>query len=97
MTMARVFGAALGAVIAAAIGPALRSACHAACHAASFAAVLASLAAIRRSELYPAERRPAALISPASPAGYRGGAAASAGRHSTRRSGLSRMYCSSVS
>lgn len=54
MNMARVFGAALGGVIAAAIGLAL---CFA-CNAVSFAAVLASLAAMRRSELYPARRVP---------------------------------------
>ena len=54
MNMARVFGAALGGVIAAAIGLAL---CFA-CNAASFAAVLVSLAAMRASELYPAERVP---------------------------------------
>jgi MFS family permease len=52
MNMARVFGAALGGVIAAAIGLAL---CFA-CNAISFAAVLISLAAMRRSELYPAKR-----------------------------------------
>ena len=52
MNMARVFGAALGGVIAAAIGLAL---CFA-CNAASFVAVLVSLAAMRRSELYPAKR-----------------------------------------
>src|SRR6266700_3607178 len=54
MNMARVFGAALGGVIAAAIGLAL---CFA-CNALSFAAVLVSLAAMRRSELFPAERVP---------------------------------------
>jgi MFS family permease len=54
MNMARVFGAALGGVIAAAIGLAL---CFA-CNAASFAAVLVSLAAMRTSELYQAERVP---------------------------------------
>ena len=54
MNMARVFGAALGGVIAAAIGLAL---CFA-CNAASFAAVLVSLAAMRRSELYPNKRVP---------------------------------------
>jgi MFS family permease len=52
MNMARVFGAALGGVIAAAIGLAL---CFA-CNALSFAAVLVSLAAMRRSELFPAKR-----------------------------------------
>jgi MFS family permease len=52
MNMARVFGAALGGVIAAAIGLAL---CFA-CNAISFAAVLISLAAMRRSELFPAKR-----------------------------------------
>jgi MFS family permease len=54
MNMARVFGAALGGVIAAAIGLAL---CFA-CNAASFAAVLASLVAMRKSELFTAERVP---------------------------------------
>ena len=52
MNMARVFGAALGGVIAAAIGLAL---CFA-CNALSFAAVLVSLAAMRKSELFPARR-----------------------------------------
>ncbi len=52
MNTARVFGAALGGVIAAAIGLAL---CFA-CNAISFAAVLVSLAAMRRSELFPAKR-----------------------------------------
>jgi predicted MFS family arabinose efflux permease len=52
MNMARVFGAALGGVIAAAIGLAL---CFA-CNAVSFAAVLVSLAAMRKSELFPARR-----------------------------------------
>jgi MFS family permease len=52
MNMARVFGAALGGVIAAAIGLAL---CFA-CNALSFAAVLVSLAAMRRSELFPVQR-----------------------------------------
>ena len=52
MNMARVFGAALGGVIAAAIGLAL---CFA-CNALSFAAVLVSLAAMRKSELFPAKR-----------------------------------------
>ena len=52
MNMARVFGAALGGVIAAAIGLAL---CFA-CNALSFAAVLISLAAMRKSELFPAKR-----------------------------------------
>ena len=50
--MARVFGAALGGVIAAAIGLAL---CFT-FNALSFGAVLASLAAMRSSELFPAER-----------------------------------------
>jgi MFS family permease len=54
MNMARVFGAALGGVIAAAIGLAL---CFA-INALSFAAVLISLAAMRRSELFPAARLP---------------------------------------
>jgi MFS family permease len=54
MNMARVFGAALGGVIAAAIGLAL---CFA-CNALSFAAVLVSLAAMHRSELFPAARVP---------------------------------------
>ena len=52
--MARVFGAALGGVIAAAIGLAL---CFA-CNALSFAAVLVSLAAMRKTELFPAKRVP---------------------------------------
>jgi len=52
MNTARVFGAALGGVIAAAIGLAL---CFA-CNALSFAAVLVSLAAMRKSELFPAKR-----------------------------------------
>jgi len=52
MNMARVFGAALGGVLAAAIGLAL---CFA-CNALSFAAVLISLAAMRKSELFPAKR-----------------------------------------
>src|ERR1700745_633192 len=52
MNMARVFGAALGGVIAAAIGLAL---CFT-CNALSFAAVLVSLAGMRTSELFPAER-----------------------------------------
>src|SRR5580704_11319594 len=52
MNMARVFGAALGGVIAAAIGLAL---CFA-CNALSFAAVLISLAAMHKSELFPAKR-----------------------------------------
>ncbi len=52
MNMARVFGAALGGVIAAAIGLAL---CFA-CNALSFVAVLVSLAAMRKSELFPATR-----------------------------------------
>jgi MFS family permease len=50
--MARVFGAALGGVIAAAIGLAL---CFT-FNALSFGAVLVSLAAMRSSELFPAER-----------------------------------------
>jgi predicted MFS family arabinose efflux permease len=50
--MARIFGAALGGVIAAALGLAL---CFA-CNALSFAAVLISLAAMRKSELFPARR-----------------------------------------
>src|SRR6202035_2191832 len=54
MNMARVFGAALGGVIAAAIGLAL---CFA-CNAISFAAVLISLAAMRKTELFPAKRVP---------------------------------------
>ena len=54
MNMARVFGAALGGVIAAAIGLAL---CFA-CNAVSFAAVLISLAAMHKSELFPATRVP---------------------------------------
>ena len=52
MNMARVFGAALGGVIAAAIGLAL---CFG-CNALSFVAVLVSLAAMRKSELFPAKR-----------------------------------------
>jgi MFS family permease len=52
MSTARVFGAALGGVIAAAIGLAL---CFA-CNALSFGAVLISLAAMRKSELFPAQR-----------------------------------------
>ena len=52
MNMARIFGAALGGVIAAAIGLAL---CFA-CNALSFGAVLISLAAMRKSELFPAKR-----------------------------------------
>src|SRR5712691_5156254 len=52
MNMARIFGAALGGVIAAAIGLAL---CFA-CNALSFGAVLISLAAMRKSELFPARR-----------------------------------------
>ena len=52
MNMARVFGAALAGVIAAALGLAL---CFA-CNAVSFGAVLISLAAMRRSELFPAKR-----------------------------------------
>jgi MFS family permease len=50
--MARVFGAALGGVIAAAVGLAL---CFT-FNALSFGAVLVSLAAMRSSELFPAER-----------------------------------------
>jgi MFS family permease len=53
INMARVFGAALGGVLAA-IGLAL---CFA-CNALSFVAVLISLAAMRRSELFPAARVP---------------------------------------
>jgi MFS family permease len=52
INMARVFGAALGGVLAAAIGLAL---CFA-LNAVSFGAVLISLAAMRRSELFPATR-----------------------------------------
>jgi MFS family permease len=52
MNMARVFGAALGGLIAAALGLTL---CFA-CNALSFGAVLISLAAMRRSELFPATR-----------------------------------------
>ncbi len=52
INMARVFGAALGGVIAAAIGLAL---CFG-CNALSFVAVLVSLAAMRKSELFPAKR-----------------------------------------
>ncbi|HEY6479543.1 MAG TPA: MFS transporter, partial [Streptosporangiaceae bacterium] len=52
VNMARIFGAALGGVIAAAIGLAL---CFA-CNALSFVAVLISLAAMRKSELFPARR-----------------------------------------
>jgi MFS family permease len=52
LNMARIFGAALGGVIAAALGLAL---CFA-CNAVSFGAVLVSLAAMRKSELYPAAR-----------------------------------------
>jgi len=52
MNMARVLGAALGGVIAAAIGLAL---CFTV-NALSFGAVLVSLAAMRSSELFPAER-----------------------------------------
>ena len=52
MNMARVLGAALGGVIAAAIGLAL---CFT-INALSFGAVLVSLAAMRSSELFPAER-----------------------------------------
>jgi predicted MFS family arabinose efflux permease len=54
INMARVFGAALSGVLAAAIGLAL---CFA-CNALSFGAVLISLAAMRRSELFPAVRVP---------------------------------------
>ncbi len=54
MNMARVFGAALGGVIAAAIGLAL---CFTV-NALSFGAVLISLAAMHRSELFPAKRIP---------------------------------------
>jgi MFS family permease len=52
INMARIFGAALGGVIAAALGLAL---CFA-CNALSFVAVLISLAAMRKSELFPAQR-----------------------------------------
>jgi MFS family permease len=52
VNMARIFGAALGGVIAAALGLAL---CFA-CNALSFVAVLISLAAMRKSELFPARR-----------------------------------------
>jgi MFS family permease len=52
INMARIFGAALGGVIAAALGLAL---CFA-CNALSFVAVLISLAAMRKSELFPARR-----------------------------------------
>jgi MFS family permease len=52
INMARIFGAALGGVIAAALGLAL---CFA-CNALSFLAVLISLAAMRKSELFPAKR-----------------------------------------
>jgi MFS family permease len=52
VNIARVFGAALGGVIAAAIGLSL---CFA-CNAVSFVAVLVSLAAMHRSELFPAKR-----------------------------------------
>src|SRR3984957_6663069 len=54
VNMARIFGAALGGVIAAALGLAL---CFA-CNALSFAAVLVSLAAMRKTELFPAKRVP---------------------------------------
>jgi MFS family permease len=52
MNMARVFGAALGGVLAAALGLAL---CFT-CNAVSFGAVLISLAAMHKSELFPAKR-----------------------------------------
>jgi MFS family permease len=52
VNMARVFGAALGGVIAAVLGLAL---CFA-CNALSFVAVLVSLAAMHKSELFPARR-----------------------------------------
>jgi MFS family permease len=52
INMARIFGAALGGVIAAAVGLAL---CFA-LNGLSFVAVLISLAAMRRSELFPARR-----------------------------------------
>jgi MFS family permease len=52
INMARIFGAALGGVIAAVLGLAL---CFA-CNALSFVAVLISLAAMRKSELFPARR-----------------------------------------
>ena len=45
----------------------------------------------------PAQADHPPAISSVSPAGYSGGLTASAGRHSTRRSGLSRMGCSSIS
>ena len=64
MNMARVFGAALAGVIAAAIGLAL---CFA-CNAISFGAVLISLAAMRRSELFPAKRVARQKAGPAGPA-----------------------------
>jgi MFS family permease len=51
INMARIFGAALGGVIVAALGLAL---CFV-CNALSFGAVLLSLAAMRKSELYPAK------------------------------------------
>src|SRR3984957_13662852 len=52
VNMARIFGAALGGVIAAVLGLAL---CFG-CNALSFVAVLISLAAMRKSELFPARR-----------------------------------------
>jgi MFS family permease len=52
VNMARIFGAALGGVIAAELGLAL---CFA-CNGLSFVAVLISLAAMRKSELFPAKR-----------------------------------------
>jgi MFS family permease len=52
INLARILGAALGGVIAAALGLAL---CFA-CNALSFVAVLISLAAMRKSELFPARR-----------------------------------------
>jgi MFS family permease len=52
MNMARVFGAALGGVLAAALGLAL---CFGV-NAVSYLAVVASLAAMRKSELFPARR-----------------------------------------
>jgi MFS family permease len=54
VNMARVFGAAAGGAIAAVLGLAL---CFA-CNALSFGAVLISLAAMRKSELFPARRVP---------------------------------------
>jgi len=61
-----------------------------------------ALPALTRIDRPATDRRPLAhqateAISSLSPAGYSGGATASAGRQSTRRSGLSRMTCSSIS